>query len=117
MVSVEKYSCFCSDSGSQRITSKTGRGFLNICPEEKYLELMDVYKNKVLKEYKPNQFPLCHCGDVAILWASHSIMNPMHPYLRCPGVAEDEKCSFFEKCNFFEKCSFFQWTDQSAKTG
>ena len=72
-------------------------------PKEKYNELMEAYEKRVLKEYKPNRFPLCGCDDVSSLWVSHSSANPDRPYFRCQGIEDDDKCEFFK------------WADESSK--
>ena len=57
---------------------------------------MDVFETKVLKQYKPNKFPMCNCEDVASLWVSHSSSNPDRPYFRCQETDANEKCDFFQ---------------------
>ena len=106
MVDISHMPCFCSDAGLERFTSKSGRGFVKcstsnctlFCPEEKYNELYQVYEEKVLEKFKPpkGSFPLCHCGDVASLWVSHSSANPMRPFFRCQEMDDDEKCEYFK---------------------
>ena len=57
MVSVENYECSCSTNGLKRFTSKAGKGYVKCgtedCTlfslEEKYLEMMETYNNKVFK--------------------------------------------------------------------
>ena len=82
MVPVEKYPCFCG-AGLKRFESKDGRGFLKckdeMCtlftPEEKYNNLMECYKLKVDKMFKPNNFPLCRCEEVLSLWVSNCVKS------------------------------------------
>ena len=64
-------------------------------PEEKYLDLMDAYENKVLEKYKPSNFLKCNCIELASLWLSYSSKNPKQPYFRCQDTDPEEKCSFF----------------------
>ena len=103
MVSIENYKCFCKDGALERFESKKGRGFVKcskeLCtlfvPEEKYLDLMHAYENKVLEKYKPFNFPMCNCNESASLWLSYSSNNPNRAYFRCQDTDPEEKCSFF----------------------
>ena len=103
MVSVEKYPCFCG-AGVKQFKSKDDRSFLTcreetctfFIPADQYTNLMDVFETKVLKQYKPNKFPMCNCEDVASLWVSHSSSNPDRPYFRCQETDANEKCDFFQ---------------------
>ena len=103
MVSVEKYPCFCG-AGVKQFKSKDDRSFLTcreetctfFTPADQYTNLMDVFETKVLKQYKPNKFPMCNCEDVASLWVSHSSSNPDRPYFRCQETDANEKCDFFQ---------------------
>lgn len=103
MVSIEKYRCFCVDGALERFQSKEGRGFVKcsresctlFAPEEKYLELMDVYEKRVLGKFKPNNFPKCNCEEITSLWVSYSAKNPRRPYFRCQDTDPEEKCDFF----------------------
>ena len=87
MVSIENYKCFCKDGALERFESKKGRGFVKcskeLCslfvPEEKYLDLMHAYENKVLEKYKLTNFPMCDCNESASLWLSYSSNNPNGP--------------------------------------
>ena len=103
MVSIENYKCFCKDGALERFESKKGRGYVKcskesctlFVPEEKYLDLVDAYENKVLEKYKPSNFPKCNCNELASLWLSYSSKNPKRPYFRCQDTDPEEKCSFF----------------------
>ena len=102
MVSVEKYPCFCG-AGVKQFKSKDDRSFLTcreetctfFTPADQYTNLMDMFETKVLKQYKPNKFPMCNCEDVASLRVSHSSSNPDRPYFRCQETDANEKCDFF----------------------
>lgn len=105
-------SCFCS-SDLQRIESKDGSGGFLKCktqtctlfiPEEKYTDLFESYEIKVDSSFKPNNFPLCDCEDVASLWVTHSSKNSERPYFRCQDKSGDSKCDFFH------------WADNKPKT-
>ena len=103
MVSIENYKCFCKNGALERFESKEGRGYVKcskesctlFVPEEKYLDLMDAYENKVLEKYKPFNFPKCSCNELASLSLSYSSKNPKRAYFRCQGIDPEEKCSFF----------------------
>ena len=102
MVSVEKYSCFCINGKRERITEKSGRGFLKcketctmFVPEEKFIDLLKAYENDIHKKFKPNKFLKCHCDEVASLWVPYSTANNMRPYFRCQDTDKDKKCLFF----------------------
>ena len=103
MVLIENYKCFCKDGALERFDSKKGRGFVKcskqLCtlfvPEEKYLDLMHAYENKVLEKYKPSNFPMCNCNESASLWLSYSSNNQNRAYFRCQDTDPEEKCSFF----------------------
>ena len=109
MASISSYPCFCSVNGLSRFTSKSGQGYVKcaegscslFCPEQKYTELYSIYEKSVAKKYKPNNFPLCDCGEVAALWISHSSSNFERPFFRCKDIADSIKCNFFK------------WTDTS----
>ena len=83
MVSVEKHNCFCKGWSSRAIRVQEGRGYLKcskesctlFVPEEKYLDLMDAYENKVLEKYKPLNFP--KCNELASVWLSYPISDDM----------------------------------------
>ena len=111
MACLKSYFCFCG-AGLKRFESKDGRGFVRcrtetctlFTAEEKYTELVEVFQTKVNSKFKPNNFPLCECGEVASFWVSHSAENPGRPFFRCQETDVDEKCAFF------------MWGDQVTKT-
>ena len=87
MACLKSYFCFCG-VGLKRFESKDGRGFVRcrtetctlFTAEEKYTELVEVFQTKVNSKFKPNNFPLCECGEVASFWVPHSAENPCRPF-------------------------------------